>query len=236
MKWCLLPIIAFASVCSASTSVVREAKIYAMGKTSDSPIFLQKTQLDTDDKGVTHEMTSIQDTQGKTVLTQESTFKGAQLIDQPVRQYQTGKAYRVRVDQDQIIFSTFDFNGTSESPSKDKPQMEKLEAPFLTGPVADSFLRSNWERLMSGDTIHSRFGVLELAETVGFKFWKVDSIKSLVNIRMKPSSIFIGMAVKSIDLLFDPSTHLMMEYIGRTPLRVENHGKLVPFDGEIVYK
>jgi hypothetical protein len=236
MKWPFLTLIAFASLCSAHTSTVREAKIFSIGKTNEPPVFFQKTQLDTDDKGITHEVTRIQDTQGKTVLTQESTYKDDQLIDQHVRQYQTRKAYWVKVENGQITFSTFEFNGTVESPSKDPQQTEKLEEPFLTGPVSDSFLRRNWVRLMNGDTIHTRFGVLELEETVGFKFWKVNSGNSLIDIRMKPSSIFISMAVKSIDLFFDPSTHLMMSYIGRTPLRREDHGKLVPFDGEIIYK
>jgi hypothetical protein len=176
--------------------------------------------------------------QGKSVLVQEATYNGEHLIDQHVKQYQTGKAYSVNVGDGHISFHTFDFDGTNETPSKehDANLIEKSESTFITGPVSDSFLRANWKQLMSGDTIHVRFGVLELAETVGFKFWKVGERGGLVDIRMKPSSVFIAMAVKSIELMFDPTTHLMMRYLGRTPLRLSDHGKLIPFDGEIVYE
>jgi hypothetical protein len=172
---------------------------------------------------------------GQAVLTQESHFKGEHLLDLHVKQYQTGKAYQVKVEGSHITFSTFEFDGNNERPSNDKDQSEQLEKSFVTGPVSEEFLKDHWDSLMAGDTIHARFGVLEIAETVGFKFWKVDSPPNTIDIRMKPSSLFIGLAVKPIDIFFDPSTRSIVGYKGRTPLRVRDQGKWIPFNGNIVY-
>jgi hypothetical protein len=218
---------------------VRLAKIYAIGKTDSPALFNQRTETKEDGSGVTHETALITDLSGVPVLTEESDYRGDQLIHQLVKKLQTQEAYEVVVNAKKVTFRSYRLQDGKLSP-KDPEKSEDLTANFITGPVLEPFLRNHWQEVLQGDTVHVRFGVLEISESVGFKFWEYAQTKigdkPYIQIRMKPSSIFISMAVSSIDLFFDPTQKKLMRYKGRTPLKVQSNGKWVPLDAEIIYQ
>jgi hypothetical protein len=220
-------------------SDIRISKIYAIGKTDSPPLFTQKTQTEERPSGITHESAEIMDPNGKVILTEESDYRGVQLIHQLVKKFLSQEAYEVSVDTKKVIFRSFYIQGDKLVPA-DPDKSEDLEDNFITGPVLEPFLQKHWDAILEGDTVHVRLGVMELSESVGFKFWDYDhttiSGQPLIDIRLKASSIFIAMAVHPIDLFFDPIKKRLLRYKGRTPLKVLSNGKWVPLDAEIIYQ
>jgi steroid 5-alpha reductase family enzyme len=205
----------------------RTAKIYEVGKTSGEPLFLQSTHFEEKD-GVTESSTKIVDASGKTVLTENATYRGPHLISQQTDQLQTDKHYKIEVKNDHIFFS----EGKKES-------SEGLFDDFVTGPTSENFLNEHWDALMAGKTVSCRFGVNEVKETVGFEFKMAGKKKigdqEAIWIKMKPSSMFISIVVDEIDLYIDPQTKRYLKFVGRTPLQKKVNGKLTPLDGELIY-
>jgi 5S rRNA maturation endonuclease (ribonuclease M5) len=217
---------------------VRLAKIYALGKTDAPALFNQRIETKDMGSGITHESATITDPSGILVLTEDSDYRGEELIHQMIKKFQTNEAYEVLVDGKKVTFRSFQIKDDKLIPV----DHEKSEIPggeFITGPVLEPFIQKHWQEFQKGDTIHVRLGVLELAETVGFKFWQYAQTKiadkPLIDIRMKASSIFIAMAVSPVDLFFDPATKRLIRFKGRTPLKMKSNGKLVPLDADIIY-
>jgi hypothetical protein len=217
----------------------RIIKIYAVGKTDAPPLFNQRTEIEETESGITHETATITDPSGKVVLTEDTNYKDEQLIHQLVKNFQTNEAYEASVASGKVTFKSYKIQG-DKLIAADPEKSEILNEEFITGPLLEFFVRKHWNEIQGGDTVHVRFGVLEISESVGFKFWEVARPvvkgQTLVDIRMKAASIFIAMAVAPIDLFFDPIQKKMVRYIGRTPLKVLSDRKWIPLDAEITYQ
>jgi hypothetical protein len=238
MKYLAL-LIASAFFLSASTyGDVRTAKIYGIGKTGEAPLFIQKIETKLLGSGVTHESATITDSSGRVVLTEESEYRGDQLIHQMMRKFQTQEAYEVEVNSGKVTFHSFHLKDDKLVPS-DPDKSEEVKEDFITGPVMIPFLQEHWHEVARGDTVAVRLGVLEIAESVGFKFWQDGNLeisgRSWIHIRMKPSSIFIALVAGTVELGLDPVQKKLMYYKGRTPLKVNSNGKWSPLDAEIIY-
>jgi hypothetical protein len=231
MKYLLILLLSTQAFCEE-----RIARIYEIGKTDSAPLFTQKSVRTESDPGHIHAVTTITDPENKVVIVEDAEFKGDRLIHQHIQQFQTQKAFDVLVDGKKVTFRTYVLKDGKETESE-KANTEDFTDEFITGPVSENFLAKNWKELLDGDTIHTRFGVPEIAESVGFKFFQVNESKDAktIEIRMKPSSIFISMALKPIELFFDPKTHQIVRYLGRTPLKWTKTGKLENIDADILY-
>ena len=162
----------------------------------------------------------------------------AQLVD--------GKVARFSVDQNQLGESGFlevkngeiHFSYTKEG--KTKTDQEDLTDNFIVTPTLVPFLQSHWDKILNGDTVDTRFGVLDRRETVGFKFFKIDNeAKSTesekVLVKMKPTSMIISALVKPLIFVFDRKTKKLLEIKGRTAPKLKSDGKWKDLDADVLY-
>jgi hypothetical protein len=220
----------------------RLAKIYdngqTSGKTEGTPAFVERVHLERTPDGRTEKLTTIEDAQGKIMVTEHASYQKDRLISQRIEQLQAQLVYEVTVANKKVTFRTFPLQDGHVGPLQTE-KSEDVSPDFITSPTTENFLKENWPLIMKGDTIHARFGVVERSETVGFKFWKTgeseENGKKFVTIRMKPSSIFVAAVVDPIDIHIDTSTLRMTHYRGRTPLLRKVVGKWKPLDADILY-
>ena len=221
---------AFASI----ETTVRTAKLYAKDKVQEPPVFTQKTTYIKDGPKVTSK-TEVIDASGKLVMREDAVYEGTKVYSHIVDLMKNSEAinfdhFDVQVRDGKVVFT-----GNTKDEEK-----ESLPENFTTGPVLEEFLRAHWDELMNEDTVHSRFAVPQLHETVGFKFWMRDKTKlgdrEVVRIGMKPTSFIIALVISTIDLHFDLKDRKIMKFTGRTPLHVTINGKHEPFDSEVFYQ
>ncbi len=94
-------------------------------------------------------------------------------------------------------------------------------------------------KILSGDTIHARFGVPERQETVGFKYFKVgeETIRGhkVIVVKMKPSSFIIAAIVDPLYFYLKKDGTGVLKMTGRTILKVKNGNDWETLDADIAF-
>jgi steroid 5-alpha reductase family enzyme len=201
------------------------------------PAFVQKTTYRKTSDEYTEATTVIHDSNDQPVLTEVAVYDGARLVSQSVDQFQSKTHYEVKnKNNDQVFFYRSDLD---QKKSHSTESHERMPKNFITGPTTEAFLANNVALLLAGEAVSCRFGVLELRETVGFEFKMIEKTKvggrKAIRIEMKPSSFFIAMLVKPIQIYLDLEKKRFVKFVGRTPLQ-RSFSDDQPFDGEILYR
>ena len=234
MRWPLLfAALILVQVASAETEIIT-GKIFPLGGSLAQPLFVQTTEVKVE--GAYRRMNAvIKDANQNVVMTERAVFKDGILLEQDVEQKQIGERYELRVRDGQSHFKVFKSDGKTEELEKDKK--EKTPDVFLTGPGFEPFLRAQEKPLREGKRVSAQFGVLELARSVGFDFRSVGRGPADENLKilMEPSSFWLSMLVSPIHMEIDQKTLRVLNFKGRTPLRVKNGKKWKPIDAEIHY-
>ena len=215
----------------------RNLKLYEIGKTDGPLLYHQKIQKQKMPDGKVSTKTVATDPKGVVVFTETIISKGSMPLFQSNDVYQTKRHLELEVKGDSVFLRTRGLNAENqEVPKEDK---EPLPANFISGALAEDYIVEHLEELMAGETIYAKMGIMELREMVNFKFWKKEMTKKngreVIEVVMKPSSIFIALIVDPIHLFIDVKDKKMVHYIGRTPLWKFVNGKIKALDAEIVF-
>jgi len=226
-------ILILSALVSAAHADVVTGRIYPMGKAGGEPLYTQTTEVKRGPDGRENQSSKIVDAKGTVVMTEQTVYQGTTLISQNIEQLQTKEAWELKVDGKKLTVRTFELkDGARKEVEKDT---ETISGSLISGPVARNFLREHWEKLMNGDTVKTRFVVMEIGGTVGFEFKKKAQTEREVTIEMRPSSFFVDMIVDPIEMVYDSVEKRMIRYRGRTPLKTLNGKKWDPVDSEIHY-
>jgi steroid 5-alpha reductase family enzyme len=231
------PALPSASPGAAGAIPDRVGKIYAGEVAKGDPLFIQKTHYDVAPDGRVTATSIITDQKGKPALKEIAMYEGAKFIAQNLEQYETGDHYEVMVKGNKVIFKDTPLKGDD---AKGKTDDVDFTADFMMGPTTETFLASHWKELMDGQSVNSRFGVPEILDTIGIRFYlkKKETVNGheVALIGMKPTSFFVGLKLDEIDLYLDTNTKRYVKYFGRTPLHTRDGDKLTPLDGVIIYE
>lgn len=126
-------------------------------------------------------------------------------------------------------------NFTHTADGKTKTSTETIEPNFVVAAMVMGLLRRNWEKLMKGETIKVRYGVVDRRESVGFSFMKESATAEKVVIKMKATSMIIAALVSPLRFNLQPDGKKMLELEGRIAVKVNQDGKFKDFDGYTVY-
>lgn len=218
---------------SMAFSEQRKALIYDIGKTQGEPRFTQETTITESTLGEKLWNSKIVDNTGKLMMTEKATIKNGKIIYQYIEQLQINESYELRVENQKATFITYKIS------DQQKIQIESktvdVDDSFVTGPMTELYLQSNWSPLTEGKTVHADFGIFELSKAYGFQFKKKKESDNAVEVVMKPSNFFIALFAPSIDIKFDKKLKRMIHFKGPTPLREMVRGKWKPFSAEIIY-
>lgn len=139
---------------------------------------------------------------------------------------------KVEASGKKLLFSYTD-NGKTKTDDDDFKDNTVLPANTT------DFIRAHWDEIAQGKDADARVAAMERCETVGFEFNRTGEGnyegKDAMMVRMKPTSFIIAAIVKTMNFVFDKTTHRTLQFRGRLlPKKIEN-GKLKDQDGVFVY-
>ncbi len=227
----------------AGTSTTWTAEYFSMGesgKVGAKPQYIQTTE-EKESEGFIEWNSVLKDQTQTIVMTETVKMKGLQVIEQTLEQLQIGEMYKLKFESGSLYFETYKIKNATAKDIQEKYKLEEStkitsDGNFLMGPSTHLFFKTEWERLMKGESIKKEFGIFELQKLVSFGFKKESETDENLIIAMEPSNFFVSMFVKKILITLDKKTKKMLRYSGRTPARIQLNGKWEPFDSEIMYK
>lgn len=222
-----LPLIA-----SAAMEPYFSAKIYDL-KDHSKHMFNYTSEFEQNGDSLTF-VSTVTDLEGQVLVIEKTvaTDDGRTVVSFEQDQKQLGTLGKLEVRDGKIHFS-FTKDG------KTKTDEEKVSGHFIVTSTLVANVRNDWAKIMKGETVKVRLGVLDRLETIGFQFKKeADTLPSggpghLV--KMKPSSVIISALVNPLRFGFDTEGHHLLELEGRTNVKVKVDGKWKDFDGYTVY-
>jgi hypothetical protein len=182
------------------------------------PSFLFQSRI-TDNGPRRTVVSTYSDKDGKPVIVEETEIEGDRLVAYKYKQDQVNEAGEASFQGDKVNLTFVNSNGKSETDSED------YDPTMTVAPMIQGILQRRWAEIEAGDSIKIRYLAIERLETIGFKFFKngerVVNGKTLVDIKMKPSSIFIAALVDPIIItVMKDEPHWIVQSDGRTPIRV----------------
>ncbi len=193
-------------------------------------------QLELAEQGKPERMTikaRFTDTEGKPVVLEESVVESGALKFYKQDHLQLGESGTVEVRDGKVHFQ-YTRDG------KTKTDQEKATDNLIASPNTMDYIRKSWPRLMAGETVDVRFAVPDRLETVGFKFFKTGETakegRTIVTIRMKPSSFVIAALIDPLDFQIDKESIRLVDLKGRTIPKLRIGNKWKDLDAHIFYK
>jgi hypothetical protein len=121
-----------------------------------------------------------------------------------------------------------------------KRRSETLRNGTLNYDMVGSFLAEHWDVLMKGEELKCRMIVAPRAETIGFRAIKESETqwqgKPIVLLRMEPTSPLIRALVDPLHFKIEKdSPHRVLEYSGRTTLKIKSGNKWEDLDAITVF-
>lgn len=208
------------------------AKIYDLKDHSKHMFnYVSEVEYDGDRRSYVNTVTDLE---GKVLVIEKTvaTNGGRTVVSFEQDQKQLGTVGKLEVRDGKIHF-TFTKDG------KTKTDEEKVTDDFVVTSTLVANVRNDWAKIIKGESIKVRLGVLDRLETVGFQFKKEsDTIPSGAAghlVKMKPSSVIISALVNPLRFGFDAEGRYLLEIEGRTNVKVMVDGKWKDFDGFTVY-
>lgn len=212
---------------------VRKAFIYDLGKTNESPLFIQETTIETKAENERTWKTIIKDIKGSLSMEEECLIQNDKIINQSIQHFQSNKKYTLTTSNDSVLFTEKDLKNTSDKTKENKITRADF---FVTGPNLETYIQKNWEALLKKEVLKVDFGVFEISDFVGFKFKMIEEKNDKIIVSMYPSQFFIQILTNSMELHFDKKSKKLVYFKGRTPLFENGKGNSKHLDAEIVYQ
>lgn len=215
----------------AAMTTLLTAKIFDL-KDRSKHMFNYKNEFEiVGDKKTT--VTTFTDLDGKALVVETAVVKvgtdGVEtLVSFEEDHKQLGTTGKIEVADGKVGF-TFTKDGKSKTSS------ETMEPNYIVTSMVVGLIQSNWEKLMKGETVKIRFGVVDRRESVGFSFTKESATTDKVVIKMRATSMIIAALVSPLRLSFQPDGKKFLELEGRVAVKVMKDGKFQDFDGYAVY-
>lgn len=170
---------------------------------------------------------------GRIAAVEKATYHNGNLVSYTLEERQIGAHGSLKIDgngfagQGKVSFSYTDDGST-------RTNTEQLSGPTVINDDITAYMQAHWDELMAGKTLNVRYLVIPRLETVGFSLSKAGednwSGRQVVNVKMDPSSFFIGLIVAPVYFTFDKNTGEIIQYTGRTTPKIKKNGEWQPLD------
>ena len=234
----ILTSLLFALNLNAAPTIETVGDFYPVGKVGGTPLYTQKSKIETDDKGVSKLTSTIYGADQKVLMTEVATYAGTKVLAQTIEQRQKNEVYELKFADKNLKIERFSVNEKGERKLLKEGGEKNMSENLLTGPVSANFVKANWDDLAHKKTIEAKFAVMEIVDTVHFSFRLISLDDKAMVVEMKPSGFFIRMAaglagLDPIQMTLDVKTKRIIRYRGRTPLISASKD---PVNSEIVYR
>lgn len=208
------------------------ATLYEVGSSRKIPLY-QWDRQEKAEGAATRVDVSFKDLQGSEVVREEALLESGKVRRYAIFHKQLNENGFAEVKGTKLHFS-YTKEGKTKTSDEDLPENFVVTANLV------DFVRAHWAELLKGDTIPIRFGVLDRAETVGFKLFKIEEKRAegrdRIVIKMKPSSFIIAAIVDPILLTFDKEKRRLEEVLGRTLAKRKVGDRWKDLDSDTVYQ
>ncbi|HET7371349.1 MAG TPA: hypothetical protein VFK45_10980 [Gammaproteobacteria bacterium] len=220
------------SIISSHAGQVLVGKVYS--KDSKQPQLLYNFRRTAERKnGALHVERTYTYPDGKVAAVETATYRNGNLVAYSVDEKQIGAHGNLKIDGDAFAGQgTVQFSYTADG-STDTGK-ETLSGPTVVNDDITAYMQAHWNDLMAGKTLNVRYLVIPRQETVGFSLTKAGEDnwngREVVNVKMEPSSFFIGLIVDPVYFTFDKKTGEIIQYTGRTTPKIKKNGDWQPLD------
>jgi hypothetical protein len=179
---------------------------------------------------------------GQPALKEQVVYDGDDLSEYDMENLQLGSRGSAKIIKSRNRPTiSFEFQKDAHSTKKPKTATEPFTGITVIGDTLGLFLTDHWDQLVRGDEVKCRYIVIDRRETVGFTFVK-DSEKqrdgrNLIIVKMFPTSRLISALVDPLYFTIEKDgKRRVLEYSGRTPLKMKEAGKWKDLDGITVFE
>jgi hypothetical protein len=191
---------------------------------------------------------------GKLAARERVVYNGDDLQSYELQELQTGAYDRaiVRPNPDGSAGNVLSFEASKNLASRGSPKRrsETLQSDTLNYDMVGPFLAEHWDALVRGEEVKCRMIVAPRAETIGFRVVKESETQwqggsagraatgsiPIVILRMEPTSPIIRALVDPLHFKIEKdSPHRVLEYSGRTTLKIKSGNKWEDLDGITVF-
>lgn len=209
-----------------------KGKLYDRKNREAAPIYLWAH--DVKEEGASRQITNtFTAPDGKPVAVETAEFTAGRLQKYEQKQLQLNATGKIEVKDGKVNF-------TYEKDGQTKTASEKLKDNFVVGPSLVGYVEGQWAKIIKGDDVDVRLGVVDRRETVGFTFRKVKETdyhgQKAVVVKMKPTSFVIAALVDPLLFTFTADGTRVLELDGRTIPKRADGGKFKDLDVITVYE
>jgi hypothetical protein len=170
------------------------------------------------------------------------TYEGNALVSFELEEMQIGASgsSKIRREDGNPAKASIDFSYTKEPGGKPKLRTESLAVSTLNSDMIASFLASQWDKLVRGEKVKSRYIVVPRTETVGFTFVKEPETPgqdpTVMIVKMEATSMILAALVDPLFFTLEKAPpHRVLRYAGRTTPRIRVDGKWKDLDAVTVF-
>ena len=180
---------------------------------------------------------------GRAALKEKVIYRGDSLLEYAVDDLQSDASGSVRIVESSGAKKAISFQYAKDARSRSAPKTrtEPLRDPCLVTDMVAPFLMNHWSELLKGSELKCRLIVVERRETVGFTFVKDSEARrdgrNVVLVKMSPTSPIISALVDPLFFTIEKDgRRRILEYSGRTALKVKEGNKWKDLDGVTVFE
>jgi hypothetical protein len=222
---------------------VLTAGIYRNDNSNTNPVFRFKRSEKRSHSSL-HVLGEYSYPDGKPAVREGVDYQNNFLVRYELDELQTGTSGSATIERDaanpgkgKIVFRYTKDTSRQAAPEN---RTEPLLADTLVNDMVGRFLAAHWHQLIRGEKVSCRMIVVPRLETIGFTFKKESECqwhgRKVVVLKMEPSSLLIYMLVDPLHFIVerDPP-HRVLQYTGRTPPKVSEHGQWKDLDALTVF-
>ncbi len=150
-----------------------------------------------------------------------------------LEQKQINTKGKIEIKEGMVIFHYKKQNGGN------KISREKKTDNFIVGPTMVPYLQKHWQKILSGKSVKTRFGVMSRRETVGFTYKKIKEGKlngePVITVKMSGSSWLISKLVDPLYFTFRKKDKQLLYQKGRVIPKIKKDGSWENLDAETYY-
>jgi hypothetical protein len=200
----------------AAPAAVIKGKIFTMDHPETEAFRYENTR--TQEGSTLFSRTIYTDLAGKHLVDEETIYDSGKFSKYTYTQLQTGDSGFIEVKDGKVFFSFSD-------PEKTKADDKSYNADMITADMLQDKIHQNWDLLMKGDDLKTRFLVLEVQDDFGFKIFKDGETnfngRPAVSLTMKASGFFVALAAPSFHFIVEKEApHRLLRMEGRLPVRI----------------
>jgi len=180
---------------------------------------------------------------GRAALKEKVIYQGDSLVEYDVDDLQLGASGSAKIIESAGAKKAISYQYAKDARSRNKPKTraEPLRDACLISDMVAPFLTDHWNELLKGNEVKCRLIVLERRETVGFTFVKESEARrdgrSVIIVKMSPTSPIISALVDPLFFTIEKEgLRRIIEYSGRTSMKVKEGNKWKDLDGVIVFE